>query len=187
MNEPKQSKIGVDVLMLIFLAVGIAVGAALSLNLNLSGLGGSLALNSMETNADWQRNFILGFISPAAFVTAAFLMGFCAVSQPFELLLVGFRGLGLGVLARNIYSCDDILSGLILFLPGAVISCGILILQSCRAVQMSTRYLLISVTSENRIGLAKEFRDYIFWFIVSLFCCALLSAAEIAIRLLILR
>lgn len=171
--------------MLIFLAAGIAVGAVLSLKMDLSGFSRPLQNRSYDISANWVEAFAYGFIGSASFVAAAFLMGFCAVSQPFELLLVAFRGLGLGVLARSVYSCDDILIGLMLFLPGAVLSSGILILQSCRAVQMSTRYLLLSVTSENRLGLAKEFRDYIFWFLVSLLACALVSAIEISVRFLI--
>lgn len=187
MNNQKSPKIGLDVLMLIFLAAGIAVGAVVSFNMDLSGIAAPLANSALDLGIDWRKAFVCGFIGSASFVAAAFLMGFCAVSQPFELLLVAFRGLGLGVLARSIYSCDDILMGLMLFLPGAVISCGILILQSCRAVQMSTRYLMLSVTSENRLGLAKEFRDYIFWFLIRLLACALVSAMEIALRLLIVR
>lgn len=171
--------------MLIFLAAGIAVGAAVSFNMDLSGIVNPWAYRAYDISENWQSVFVYGFTGSAAFVTAAFLMGFCAVSQPFELLLVAFKGLGLGVLARSIYSCDDILTGLILFLPGAVLSSGILILQSCQAAQMSTRYLLLSVTAENRLGLAKEFRDYIFKFLICLLGCALVSAMEVMLRLAI--
>lgn len=103
-------------------------------------------------------------------------MGFCAVSQPFELALVAFKGMGLGVLARSIYSCDNILIRIALFIPFAVLSSGILIMQSCDSVAMSTRYLMLSVTAENRLGIAHEFRDYIFRFLIYLTACAAVSA-----------
>ena len=42
-------------------------------------------------------------------------MGFGAVSQPFELMLVAFRGLGMGAAIRGIYSGEDIFINLALY------------------------------------------------------------------------
>lgn len=163
-------------LLIISLIIGIAVGTVVSLNMNPEKLAGVYLDGFYSGGRDWTTVFLSYFVGSAAFVTVAFLMGFCAVSQPFELALVAFKGLGLGVMARSIYCCEDILTRVALFLPFAVLSSGILIMQSCDSVAMSTRYLMLSVTAENRIGIAHEFRDYIFKFLIYLIACAAVSA-----------
>ena len=50
-------------------------------------------------------------------------------------------------------------------------------MQADSAIQMSVRYLMLSVTDENCIGLAREFRLYILGFFKPLAVCAVLSAA----------
>ncbi len=172
-------------MLIIALIAGIAAGTIISLNMNPQQLTGMFENGIYSADMDWTSAFAAYFIGSAAFVIAAFLMGFCAVSQPFELALVAFKGLGLGVLARSIYSCDDILVNIALFLPFAVLSSGILIMQSCDSVAMSTRYLMLSVTAENRLGIAYEFRNYIFRFLIYLTACAAVSAGNcLILRLL---
>ncbi len=172
----KQKGIRLDMMLIIALIIGIAIGTVASLNMTAQKLAGAYADSASSCPDGWISVFLSYFMGSAAFVTAAFLMGFCAVSQPFELALVAFKGLGLGVLARSIYCCDDILIRIALFLPFAVLSSGILIMQSCDSVAMSTRYLMLSVTAENRLGIAHEFRDYIFKFLIYLMACAAVSA-----------
>lgn len=185
MKDKDTRALRVNVMLVAALIVGILLGAL---------LGGSISESSLtffsfggvyDSKAGWLSVFLSYFVSSAAFVTASFLMGFCAVSHPLELLLVAFKGLGLGALARNIYSCTDIASRILLFVPFSVLSCGILILQSCDSVQMSTRYLSLSVTSENQIGMANEFRGYIFKFVLYLIACGVIAALNcLAMRLI---
>ncbi len=171
----------IDVLLVCSLVVGIALGAVFSSGVDIEVISGLYGVPTSDSS--WVNEFFSSFLGSASFVTAAFLMGFCAVSQPFELLLVAFKGLGLGAVVRNIYSCDNILVRIALFLPFSVMAAGVLILQSCESVEMSTRYLSLSVTSENRIGIANEFKDYIMKYLIYILSCAVISALNcLAVR-----
>lgn len=165
-----------DILLVLFLIVGIVLGAVASLKIGSEALAGIYSSDIYTDFDSWMETFLNYFAGSAVFVTAAFLMGFGAVSHPFEIMLVCFKGLGLGVLVSSIYSCDDILIRMALFLPFAVLSSGILIMQSCESVAMSQRYFSLSLTNENRLGLANEFRDYILKFLIYLVSCGVLSA-----------
>lgn len=167
-----------DAVLIASMVLGIAVGAVISCNMDEASLAGIYAGGVYDPSENWFAAFFSYFLSSAAFVTAAFLMGFSPLSHPFEIMLVCFKGMGLGVLAGSIYSCDNIPVCLALFLPFAVVSSGILIYQSMESLDMSTRYLDISITSENRIGLAREFRDYIFRFVILLVACGAVSSVN---------
>ena len=170
-----KKNVRLDVLLVCSLVAGIALGAVFGADVAISDKGLSVLFYPTE-DSGWLGAFASSFFGSASFVTASFLMGFGAVSQPLELLLVAFKGLGLGAVVRGIYACDNILARLVVFVPFAVMSCGVLILQSVESVEMSTRYLALSVTGENRIGMANEFKDYIFKFLIYLLSCAVMSA-----------
>ena len=95
----KTKGIRLDMLLIISLILGIALGAAVGAKMTPQGLMTTYSDGVYAAGGDWVSAFFSYFIGSAAFVTAAFLMGFCAVSQPFELALVAFMGMGLGVLA----------------------------------------------------------------------------------------
>lgn len=171
-NDIKPAR--VDVLLVASMIAGVALGAVFYTG-HSNGASGALLAAEIAENG-WLRVYLQSFAGSALFVVAAFLMGFGAVSQPFELMLVAFRGLGMGAAIRGIYSGEDIFINLALYLPFAVLSAGVLILQSCESVSMSSRYLALSVTTENRLGIANEFKDYIFKFLIYLTACAAISA-----------
>ena len=63
------------------------------------------------------------FITSLCFVTTAFFFGLCAVGQPFELLLLLYRGIGMGISAAAVYMTygkAGIVTVLITVLPKAV-------------------------------------------------------------------
>lgn len=161
-----------DVLLTASLIAGIILGVLAGADMEFSGFFGV----QLSVQNGWTDAFLSCFIGSASFVTAAFLLGFSAVSHPFLLMLVAFKGLGLGVLVRSVYSGDNIFRDMAAFLPFALLSSGVLILQSCESLGMSGRYFSLSVTNENRLGIANEFRDYIFKFLIYLLSCGLISA-----------
>ncbi len=111
-----------ETVLVVALVVGIAVGAVIGMNLSDSDISNLIETSYLTYRENSIRSFISFFVSSASFVTAVFLMGFCAVFQPFEVLLVALRGLGLGLMARCVYASDDVLSKLLIFLPFSVIS-----------------------------------------------------------------
>ena len=75
--------------------------------------------------------------------------GFCAVGQPFEVLLIVLRGMGTGHKAAQLYSAagrGDILYAVGLFLPGAVISALALAAAAREALSLSNIYLRLTLS-----------------------------------------
>ena len=171
----KDGRISSETVLIISLIVGIAIGTLIGMKLSESEISGLAETSFLKYRGEQVESFLSFFTSSATYVVVVFLMGFCAVFQPLEILLVAFKGLGLGLMAQSVYTGDDVLSKLILFLPFAVLSSGILIFQAGDAVSMSARYFLISITTENRLGMANEFREYIFRFFIHLLSCAVIS------------
>lgn len=163
-NERKNSKR--QLLLFTCLSLGVLAGAY---------FGQGKALDS-SLQGDWYKTFISIFSSSALFVTVSFLLGFCAVFAPLQYVVVIFKGLGLGAVAKNAYSSGRLLPQILLFLLFSVFSCLVLVSQAGEAVGMSQRYLAISVTTENRLGLAVEFKEYIFKYLIYLILCGIIGA-----------
>ncbi|MCC8131861.1 MAG: hypothetical protein LUC38_01550 [Oscillospiraceae bacterium] len=165
-----------ETVLIISLIAGIAVGALVGMRLSEANISAVMETSFLEYRESAFESFLSFFISSAALVIMVFLLGFSAVFQPLEVLLVAFKGLGLGLLARCIYSDEEAMAKLLVFLPFSVISSGILIFQARNAISMSMGYFSISITTENRLGMANEFREYIFRFFIYLLSCAVISA-----------
>ncbi len=174
-NDTKERGISPETVLVVSLIVGIAVGALVGMKLSDSEISDLTKVSFLTFRDNPVESFLSFFVSSATLVVTVFLMGFCAVFQPLEVLLVAFKGLGLGLMAQSVYSGNDVLPKLIVFLPFSVISSGILVFQARDAVMMSARYFSISITTENRIGFANEFREYIFKFFIHLLSCVVIS------------
>ena len=180
----------IDIALAAATAAGVTGGVILSLGADektLISLSGSEAKLSLAAAGDWFGIFSHSAAGAGLILLAAFLLGFCAVAQPFEILLASFRGLGLGVCVRGIYLGEGIFRSMALFLPFATASTGILLLGIKEAFRLSMRYLSISATSENRIGLRREIKDYVFKFIVMAALILAFAALDAFIALLLCR
>lgn len=174
-NDAKDRGVSPETALVASLIVGIAIGAIIGMNMSDSDISHLTQSSFLSYRESPVESFISFFVSSATLVVIVFLMGFCAVSQPLEVLIPAFKGLGLGLVAHSVYAGDDVLSKLVVFLPFSVISSGILVFQARDAVMMSARYFSISITTENRIGFANEFREYIFRFFIHLLSCVVIS------------
>lgn len=182
MNEAlKKRAMNIDVALAVFCAAGVTAGVILSVRMDeasLISLGGAETKLALAADGRWLKLFAGSFFGIFAMTAVAFLCGFCAVAQPLELLLMSFRGLGLGICVRGIYLGNDVLRSMAVFLPFSVLSTGILWLASREAFTMSLRYLELSSTNENRIGLKNEVRDYTTRFMIFVMMLAVLSCAD---------
>ncbi len=173
--------VSLDIALAVSAAVGVTAGVILSINMDeaslvsMSGVPEKLAL---AADGRWLRIFLGSFAGAGLLLLAAFLLGFCAVSQPAELLLTAFRGLGLGVCVRGVYLGDEVLKSLAAFLPYAVLSTGVLALGAREAFRLSMRYLSLSVTAENRLGIKNEIRDYTARFLILAVLLAVLAMGD---------
>lgn len=170
-----------DIALGVSAAVGITAGVILSLNMDTSALislCGTEQKLALAAEGEWLQVFLSSFIGVGAMLFAAFFLGFCALSQPVELLLVAFRGLGLGVCVRGVYLTTNVMISMAAFLPYAILSTGVLVLAVKEAFGLSMRYLGISATTENRLGIKNEIRDYTAKFMIYTLLLAALAMAD---------
>lgn len=178
MNQQRHSP---DIALAVFTAVGVTAGVILSLGFDedylvrLCGVGRKI---SLAGGGNWFAVFMSSFGGSAILLGAAFLLGFSAIAQPAELLLVGFRGLGLGLCVRGVYLGGNVLSSMAAFLPFAVFSTAVLILSAREAFYLSQRYLALSTTDENRLGIRSQVRDYSARFMIYFLLLAVLAAGD---------
>ena len=92
--------------------------------------------------------------------------------------MAAFRGLGLGVCVRGIYLSPNVMRSLAAFLPYAVMSTGVIILGIREAFKLSMRYLALSTTTENRLGIKAEIYDYTVRFLIYVVLVAVLAMAD---------
>ena len=177
----KTKAMSLDIALGISAAVGVTAGVILSLNMDaaaLVNLCGTEQKLSFAAQGEWLQVFLSSFIGVGAMVLAAFFLGFCALSQPVELLLVAFRGLGLGVCVRGVYLSTNVMTSMAAFLPYAILSTGVLVLAAKEAFGLSMQYLRLSATTENRLGIKNEIRDYTAKFMIYTLMLAALAMAD---------
>lgn len=88
-------------------------------------------------------------LGSTVFLLGLAVAGFCAVGQPFAVLLIVLRGMGMGHKAAQLYSTagrGDILYAAGLFLPGAVISALALAAAAREALSLSNIYLRLTLS-----------------------------------------
>lgn len=152
-----------DITLAVATVVGVTAGVLLSFKMEedtLIGLGGVAEKLYLAADGNWFAVFLNSFLGAAVFLCAVFLCGFCAVAQPFEIALAAFRGLGLGICIRGIYLSQNILVSMAAFMPFAILSTWVLTASSKEAFSLSMKYLSLSVTNENRLGIRSDIRDY---------------------------
>lgn len=177
----RPKSINIDIAFALSTAVGITAGVILSLNLEdsaLISLSGTQQKLSLAAQGGWLRVFFSSFVGVGVLLLAAFLFGFSAVSQPLELLLVAFRGVGLGICVRGVYLGGEVLRSMAVFLPYAVLSTGLLLIGAKEAFFLSMRYLHLSSTTENRLGIKTEIHDYTTKFMILAILLAALAMAD---------
>lgn len=177
----KQRSGTLDVVLFISLIAGITAGVLISLRLDgnmLISLSGTEKKLSMAGAGKLLIIALRSFGGTGILLCAAFLLGFSALSQPLEILLSAFRGLGLGLCVRGVYLGGNVARSLSAFLPFSVLSTALLILTLREAFGMSSRYLSLSLTSENRLGIRNELRDYICKFLIYTVLLAILSLTD---------
>lgn len=178
----KQDAMSVEVALAVFAAAGVTAGVIISLKFDSETLNSVCGIEqklSAAAGGEGVKLFLNSLFGPGLFLCAAFLCGFCAVGQPAELLLSAFRGLGLGVCVRGVYQSRNIPVAAACFLPYAILSTCVLIIALRDAFSLSMRYLGLTVTSENRLGIKNEIHDYITRFMIYAAALAALSVLDV--------
>lgn len=118
---------------------------------------------------DFITILIKSFLSSTVFLGTAFVFGFSAVAQPFELLLPVIKGMGLGVTMAQIYTQNGksgMIICLIIILPCAAISVYALLMGVREAVGFSNVLMTDLLSLKQSGGLLPALKIYIAKFMV---------------------
>ncbi len=170
------------------LVLGIALGVAISVgmpNESLSRIGDmSNKLMGFESD-NWLNACLTSFFGAEIFIIALFLCGFSAVFQPVSIAVCALRGMGLGICVTGAYLSDSPLINIALFLPFAILSTAIILVQAKQSLHLSGCYLALSTTAENRLGIKNEAAEYTAKFIYLSLILAIICALDcLVIRLI---
>ncbi len=109
------------------------------------------------------------FGSTSAFVIVAFVLGFSAIAQPFEVIIPLLKGVMLGVLAAQIYMQSQqhgILICLCLVVPCGIVSMYAVVSSAREAVGLSNIILTNTLTLGHTSGLRETVKLYAVKFLV---------------------
>ncbi len=113
--------------------------------------------------ADFGHLLISSFFSATLFIAAEFLLGLFALGQLPELLVLVYRGSGLGIILSQAYVNTDrnrIVLVILFIVPALVISCYSLALAAKEAVRMSSRMMTLLLVNKPCPGLLDHFKNY---------------------------
>ena len=181
--------INVNSLATLSIVVGIVAGVIISFWIDREVLSSVCTFDSIYSKAEsgkWLLLFASLFVRAEIWLAVAFVFGFGAVYHPLSLLLLMFRGLGLGACTRGVYLTADVFENLAAFLPISIVSLALLVLQTREAMRIQSIYFSLTITNENRIGLKKEAGDYVTKFLIYSLILAIICMIECIIIRLVL-
>ena len=173
--------------------LGVLLGAVCccSVDSQLLDMLGSAEENlfSIRRSGDLAKIVFNSLAGTGFYLLITFALGFSAISQPFEMLVPFFRGLGCGVILTQIYGDSfSKLSALkaAAVLPGIFISLVVIILASREALFLSVK--LFKVCFQDRLfdGLLQRIKLYSVRFLAFLAAASAASAIDCILAMLLL-
>jgi len=164
----------------LLLTIGIFLGTFVTINISGNYLKYITVITdnyfTQQVTQNFLLNFLSGFISNFIYIFLLFLCGFCAISQPFILMLVMFKGLSIGITISSIYVLygkSALTFVFVLIIPNIIINSMLFIYCCIQSIKLSS-YFYVSAVKNNvtkKQYLIKEFcLKYIaYTIIVSLF------------------
>ncbi len=155
LSSLSHNEAAVLLLMILFLA-GVFIGTMLFGRLNgeqLESLGrvtGSLIDNRLGQT--FLQTLMNSFSGAFVLLLGCFILGYSAVSQPVEIIIPVFRGLGMGVSLAGMYSRYGIRGfgmSMVLIIPGGIISAFVLMFAVREALRMSGSICMIIFSDRN--------------------------------------
>ncbi len=177
-----KSDIRLTVLTMLYFS-GVLLGTVLYCMLDgeqleaLNGITGNFVYGRL--NHTFWETLVNSFSGAFMMLLLCFWMGFSAASQPIEMLLPMFRGMGAGVAVSGIYyayGASGIGIAAVLIVPGAVISAFAVIIAAREALDLSGN-IYLSAFGKNASGGQIDFRLYFTKFVI---LCVILAASSFA-------
>ena len=127
------------------------------------------------------------FISSVVFTSSAFFFGLCALGKPFGVLLLLYRGAGIGAAVALVYSCmgkASFLALLITILPKAALFSVLAIITVRETFRRSGNIFMYCIKEEAYSENVQSFRLYCIKFIVLILLSLIISAADAGLNYL---
>jgi len=161
------------ILLLGVMLGGVLIGSLAFCSMNEASVGriSFIAQGFMSTRASQSifEIFIGSFLSSTGIVLLIFILGFAAVTQPIELLIPFFRGLGLGASLAQIYAFSGVKGFLIilfLIIPYAIINSFGIIIAVRESLKLSNIFSSRAISSANSEGMKNTTKLYCIKFLV---------------------
>ncbi|MBR6102699.1 MAG: hypothetical protein IKP95_09735 [Ruminococcus sp.] len=128
-----------------------------------------MLLRAGERHIDFRRSSDMGhilldsFFVSSLFITAVFILGFFALGQLPALLILVYRGMGLGMVLSQVYTsypAGSAAAAALILIPAAVVSCTALCMAAKESVRFSSRLLTIVLCSDPCSGIVSMTKVY---------------------------
>lgn len=170
-TKPDSTKLFLAVLM-ILLFTGVLIGSLTLSHMNEENLNNMTFITQgfFKNRAEQTliQTFWTSFSSAGGILAICFVLGFCAISQPAELAIPVFRGIGLGTSISYLYiayGLKGFFVTLIMILPHAVISSVAILLAVRESIRMSNVFSIYGF-SEKEISDRPSISLYLLKFLI---------------------
>jgi hypothetical protein len=133
----------------------------------------------------FSETLAVNFFSAIVTIIVLFLLGFGGIYQPISVIIIAFRGLGIGTALTFIYAAELTISNLLTavsVLPFIVFSSFIAILACRESIRMSTSILRVSIAAPGDYS-PVNYSLYIDKFIIMMFATGVVSVIDAVINL----
>ena len=120
-------------------------------------------LSDMLRSSDMGHILLDSFFVSSLFITAVFILGFFALGQLPALLILVYRGMGLGMVLSQVYTsypAGSAAAAALILIPAAVVSCTALCMAAKESVRFSSRLLTIVLCSDPCSGIVSMTKVY---------------------------
>lgn len=112
---------------------------------------------------DHGQILLRSFLGTSAYMSVLFMLGLCAVGQPFEIAVAVFRGMGIGLTMSQLYAVygrQGVPYSAGLMIPGAIVSSLAIISGVKEAFTLSGIYLRHTLSAEREMGMFEAAKLY---------------------------
>ena len=172
--EPVKKNIKPNIILLMtLLLIGVLIGTLAFCNMSQDDFNNFSFITQMfiknKTEQTFLQSLINSFSTSASLLLICFFLGFSAISQPVEITIPIFRGLGLGASIAYIYVTYGIkgfLISLLLIIPNAVISSISIIIAARESIKMSNMFTFFAISNSCENNMKSCIKLYLLKFVI---------------------
>lgn len=172
--EPVKKNIKPNIILLMtLLLIGVLIGTLAFCNMSQDDFNNFSFITQMfiknKTEQTFLQSLINSFSTSASLLLICFFLGFSAISQPVEITIPIFRGLGLGASIAYIYVTYGIkgfLISLLLIIPNAVISSISIIIAARESINMSNMFTFFAISNSCENNMKSCIKLYLLKFLI---------------------